>query len=158
MFCCYWLRRRVLWACFEKSCAEINQENDLIERQKFSLGDLLLSPCWNYSCWRDTHTLTPVLGWCVFVCVCAWGSVLSCLSSQKDDIWESEWAGPVYQGGRARAGCEEIQRYDTVTLLSPYTLSYFYLLSPCHESHEYKSHLLPIAHSALKYLATFPLL
>lgn len=40
------------------------------------------------------------------------------LSAQKDDIREGERDGSVHQGGRARAGRQEIQRHDTLSGLS----------------------------------------
>lgn len=126
---------------------------------------------------------------CVVVCVvCARGSVLShllslppsCVSSplstQKDDVWEGEWVGPVYQGGRARAGREEIQRHDLFSLsllpvrlpLSHYalwvfalTLSYlisilFAVTNICSVPMNINPVLLT-AQSLLKYLTTSPL-
>lgn len=105
-------------------------------------------------------------------------SVSSPLSAQKDDVWEGEWAGPVYQGGRARAGCEEIQRHDPLTLslflsatwlcsLSRYFLfphSGIFDLTPLRSQkhllcvHEHKPHLLAafIFHTA-QSLLKFPL-
>lgn len=44
-------------------------------------------------------------------------------SLQEDDVWEGERDGSVHQGGRARAGREEIQRYDMLALPCPFCLA-----------------------------------
>lgn len=45
--------------------------------------------------------------------------VLPFPSPQEDDVWEGERDGSVHQGGGARAGCEEIQRYEMLALPFP---------------------------------------